>query len=56
MIQNSFLAKIKFSGKSFAWTVWEWSEWGGENLKLALIGREVWNALSYWSINSFTAC
>ena len=26
----------------------------GENGKLAVIGREVWNTLSYWSINSST--
>ena len=28
------------------------AEWGGDNLKLALIGREVWNSLCYWSINN----
>ena len=36
--QNSFLAKSNFSSKNFAGTVWEWSEWGGENRKLAVIG------------------
>jgi hypothetical protein len=29
--KNSFLAKSNFSSKNFARTVWELSEWGGEN-------------------------
>lgn len=44
-----------FSSKNFVSTVWKWSEWGGENRKLAVIGREVWNSLCYCSIK-FTAC
>jgi hypothetical protein len=51
--KNSILARSNFSSKNVARTVWEWSEWGGENWKLAVIGREVWNSLSYWSINPF---
>jgi hypothetical protein len=51
MNKNSFLARSNFSNKNLARTVWEWLEWGGENWILAVIGREVWNSLSYWSIN-----
>jgi hypothetical protein len=47
LTKNSFFTKSNFSRKNFARTVWEW---GGVNGKLAVIGREVWNSLSYWSI------
>ena len=36
---SSILAKINFSSKTLARTVWVWSEWGGENSKLAVIGK-----------------
>jgi hypothetical protein len=29
--KNSFLGKSNFPSKNLARTVWEWSEWGGEN-------------------------
>ena len=45
IVFNWFLAKNNFSSKNVARTVWEWSKWGGENWKLAVIGREVLTGL-----------
>jgi hypothetical protein len=44
--------KNNFSSNNFARNVWVWSERGGGNGKLAVIGREVWNSLCYWSITN----
>jgi hypothetical protein len=46
--QNSFLTKSNFSNKNVAGAVWEWSDWE----RKTVIGKDVWNSLSYWSINS----
>jgi hypothetical protein len=39
--KRKLFSKKTFSRNNFANTVWEGSEWGGGNLKLAVVGKEL---------------